>query len=388
MNLNDWIDIINNKSYGSYNLLAIVDAVLFLLFLIAVMYLLIFAVAALKKKSAMYPNADRKHKFVFLIPAYDADSVILNSVSSILKQNYPKSYYDIVVIASEIQQSTIELLEELSVKVIEANTPDNTKTSLLQYGVSKLNKAYDMAVILDSNNLISPNFLDRINDAYYSGCMVIQTHRASQKTQTNVEILMAVSEEINNTIFRKGHVRLGFSSALISSGMAIDYTWLKENIFKLDKNAFDKQLEVLLFSENIFIEYLEDVYTYDKKVSNSSDFYKQRRNWSTMHSSRNIWSFFSALFNENWDYCDKLFQWMMPSRLILLGLLFLFSVAIFIIDWFLAIKWFGLCFMMVVTLALSIPDKMVTKKFRQAIALAPLLFILIILGRFGLYKHK
>ena len=44
---------------------------------------------------------------------------------------------------------------------------------------------------------------------------------------TNTAVLDAVSEEINNSIFRKGHTRLGFSSGLSGSGMAFEYDLFK-----------------------------------------------------------------------------------------------------------------------------------------------------------------
>lgn len=384
MNFNDLLDILQNKTiYGNYNIVIFIDAILFLLFAIAVLYLFIFALAALKKKYAIYPPADINHRFILLFPAYKADAIILKSVTSLLNQQYPKECFDIAVACKEMEEDTISRLQDLSVITIIDDHSD-TKTSLIQYATSMLPpNTYDMIILLDANNTVSPDFLTKINDAYYSGCQVVQTHRQSKDIQTDIEVLTALSEEINNAIFRKGHVRLGFSSALISSGMAFDYTWFRNHVFLLDKKDFDKPMEAMLFKEYIYIDYLEDVYTYDKKVSSSSDFYEQRRRWASTDSGRKaIWSILKALINENWDYADKLFQWLMPSRLILLGLLFLLSALVFIIDWILAIKWIVLCIIMLITMSICIPDRMITRRFQRAIILAPLLFVLSILGRF------
>lgn len=385
MNFNDLLDILQNKTtYGNYNIIVFIDAIIFLLFSIAVLYLFIFALAAQKKKYSPYPPADINHRFILLFPAYKADAIILNSVTSLFNQQYPKECFDIVVACKDMKEDTISRLQDMSVITVISDHSDDTKTSLIQYATCMLPpEAYDMIVILDANNTVSPDFLTKINDAYYSGCQVVQTHRQSKDIQTDIEALTALIEEINNAIFRKGHVRLGFSSALISSGMAFDYDWFRKHIFMLDKKDFDKPIEAMLFKEYIYIDYLENVYTYDKKVSSSSDFYEQRRRWASADSGRKaIWNILKALINENWDYADKLFQWLMPSRLILLGLLFLFSAFIFIIDWALAIKWFVLCLIMLITMSICIPDRMITKRFQRAIILAPLLFVLSILGRF------
>lgn len=74
-------------------------------------------------------------------------------------------------------------------------------------------EAYDDCYI-DANNTVSPIISDQINDAYYSGCqVVVQTHRQSKDIQTDIEALTALIEEINNAIFRKGHV--GWDSLLL-----------------------------------------------------------------------------------------------------------------------------------------------------------------------------
>ena len=78
-------------------------------------------------------------------------------------------------------------------------------------------------MLLDPDNDVDTDMLLKINDAYYSGCNAMQTHRIAKRRDTNIAVLEAVSEEINNSIFRKGHTGLGFSSALIGSDMAFDF---------------------------------------------------------------------------------------------------------------------------------------------------------------------
>lgn len=380
----DWIGTLNNWKYESFSIPEILDAIIFLLFLIAVLYLLVFSLASLKKQDERYIPANKNHHFVILYPAYKADNCIINSVLSFLKQNYPMEFYEIVIISSFLLPETLEKLKKLPVRIIEANFPDCTKTSIIQYATKQIaNESYDMLVVLDANNTVVPNFLEQINNAYYSGCDAIQTHRISQSPKNPMEALIAVAEEINNSIFRKGHVRLGFSSALISSGMAIDFEWFKNHYEQLNKFEFDKSLESLLFKDYIYIEYLEDVYTVDEKVSKSHEFQQQRRKWMSNQSANkasNLWALTKAILDGNWDYSDKLLQWLMPSRMFLLGLLFLYTLGIFIVDWPLAIKWIGLCLLALIALAISVPDKCMTKQFQRALLYAPFLFLLLLPG--------
>lgn len=389
MNWTNWI----NEEWWLYNedkLLLYIDAAIFLLFLLAVLYIFIFSVASLKKRKDVYPPAKKKHRFAVLFPAYREDAVIVSSVESFLKQEYPREMYEIIVIADMMKESTLQQLRALSATVLEVDYEKSTKTKALQFATDYLQtkkEHFDMVVILDADNVVKPTFLDKLNNAFYSGCLAIQTHRVAKNRNTNTAVLDAVSEEINNSIFRKGHTNLGFSSALIGSGMAFDYEWFKENIYKADHVGVDKQLESMLLSQNIYIEYLNNVYTYDEKVQKKGHFYAQRRRWIATQFS-NLFSGLlllpKAFFTGNWDYCDKLLQWMMPPRIILLGFIVIIACAFTCYDWVLSLKWWGLLFMIGVAFSLAVPDYLVDSRFRKAILSLPVLFLLMFFNIFRL----
>lgn len=55
-----------------------------------------------------------------------------------------------------------------------------------------------------------------------------------------------------------------------------------------------------------------------------------------------------------------------------------------ILDWPLAIKWWGLFIIMGITLCLAIPDKMVDEDFKKSINKLPKLFVMMVLNHFRL----
>ncbi|MDL2264967.1 glycosyltransferase family 2 protein [Parabacteroides sp. OttesenSCG-928-G07] len=366
------------------------EAILFLLFLISVLYLFIFAIFSLRKRKFHYPEAKKRYRFAVLFPAYKEDSVIINSVKSFFGQNYPRELYDIIVISDQMTQATNQALEDLSARVVEISLPNSSKTNALRKAMTYIedeNLQYDVVVIMDADNIVDPDYLDKINDAFYSGCAAVQTHRVAKNRNTSVAVLDAVSEEINNSIFRKGHTRLGFSSALMGSGMAFDYELFKESIFKAGHVGVDKQLEMILLKQNIYIEYLEDVYTYDEKVANKTSFYQQRRRWLATQFTNLFSGIFSmpmAMLRGNWDYCNKLFQWMMLPRVILFGFIVLLALLFTWLDWMMSIKWWGLLLLLCITFSIAVPDYLVDKKLRNAILSLPVLFILMFFNFFRL----
>ena len=140
---------------------------------------------------------------------------------------------------------------------------------------------FDYIVILDADNVVEPHFLEQLNTECAKGYKAIQCHRCAKNNDNDIAVLDGVSEEINNTIFRKAHNRIGLSSALIGSGMCFDFQWFKENVYKLTTAGEDRELEALLLKQKVYIQYEPDIHVFDEKVSNKDNFQKQRLRWMT-----------------------------------------------------------------------------------------------------------
>jgi Glycosyltransferases, probably involved in cell wall biogenesis len=326
--------------------LDIIDSIFFFLMALSVGYLLIFAAASISKRNYSYPIAKKKYRFAVLFPAYKEDKVIEQAVSSFLKQDYPKENYDVVVISDKMEDITNQQLCQLPIDLLIVDFENSSKAKALNFAMDKLaDREYDMVVILDADNTVQPNFLQQISNAYECGANAIQAHRMAKNLNTSTAILDAVSEEINNSIFRTGHVKLGLSSALIGSGMAFEYKWFRENIKKVSSAGEDKELEMLLLKQRIYIDYMDDLPVYDEKTQKENAFNNQRRRWLSAQFA-SLWQTLpdlpDAIFTKNIDYCDKIAQWIMLPRVLLIGSMGLLSILTTIVNWEWSIKWWVL----------------------------------------------
>lgn len=366
----------------------IVELLLFLCMGISVLYLFIFAVASLFKRSGKSEKAKKQHSFAVLFPAYKEDKVILSSVSTFLKQAYPKALFDVVVISDQMKEETNEKLIEIGATLIKVSYKDSSKAKAMQLAMNTLDEdKYDAVVVMDGDNLVEPDFLERINDVFDVGHIAIQAHRMAKNTNTSTALLDAISEEMNNSFFRKGHVNLGFSSALIGSGMAFDYKWFKKNIFGASTAGEDKELEAILLKQGIYIEYIEDANVYDEKIAKDDAFYNQRRRWLASNYGivqRTLPDLPKAIASKNWDYCDKIIQWVMLPRIILLGGISFFALLITLFDWTVSLKWWGLLLFLIITLFIAIPRYLITKDLIRAIFKIPKLGMLMFFNLFRL----
>lgn len=368
------------------NFIHIIELVFYTITAISVLYLFFFAILSVNEKHIIYKEAKKKHKILVLFPAYKEDLVIINSIEEFIKQDYPKDKFDVLVISDQMTEETNNKLTDLSAEVLTANYKNSSKAKALQYATkSKIDIEYDIVVILDADNTVEKDFLNQINNAYYSGCKAIQAHRIAKNIDTEMALLDAVSEEINNSIYRRGHIRCGLSSALIGSGMAFDYTWFKENVFLLHSAGEDKELEVLLLRQGVYIDYLSWVLVYDEKTRKESTFYNQRRRWiaAQYHTvKRTIKELPKAIMDGNWDYTDKIFQWLIFPRIIIWGITFCFAIGLLFVNWVWAIKWWIAFIFIIYTFALAIPDFLVDKKLKNTLKRLPIIFILMIINLF------
>ena len=299
-------------------------------FIMSGLYILIFSIAGNFYKKRRTPLKRNENKIAVFIPAYKEDAVIVEVAKSTLEQNYTFNQFDVVVIADSLKAKTISALKALPIFVIEVSFEKSTKSKALNKAMKSLHENYDYAIILDADNIMEADFLQKLNDGFNSGYQIVQGHRKAKNLNTSFAVLDAASEEINNHIFRKGHRALGLSSGLIGSGMAFNYSMFKSMMASVSAiGGFDKELEFKFAKNKIKIEYLQDAVVLDEKIQRSSDFYNQRRRWLSTQFVY-LKKYFNTGLRElflrgNINFFDKLLQMIIPPRILLLGITFIIT---------------------------------------------------------------
>ncbi len=341
-------------------------------------YVAFFSITALFRRKEKSWKASKNARIAVFVPAYKEDAVVVSSVAQSLNQRYPREYFDVVVVADSLQPQTLRELDKLPAEVVEVSFDRSTKAKALNRAMATIKKTYDIAVVLDADNIMASDVLSKINVAFQNGHRAIQAHRTAKNTAGSIALLDAISEEVNNSIFRKGHVSVGLSSALIGSGMAFDFGLFKTHMREINAvGGFDKELELRLLNERIHIHYLPDAMVFDEKVTSSEVFQKQRTRWLAAQfsfASRSFYGAFVQLITQGkWDYMDKALQFVLLPRLVLLGLLLLLSVGVtwltggFFVPALLALYLFSL--------GLAIPKRFFTARLMRAVVLLPKLML-------------
>lgn len=367
------------------------ELLLFAICTFTVSYLFIYAIAATGNRTDKYSESRIKHRYAILIPAYENDDYILYAVKSFLEQEYPIDCFDIIVISDHLKPETNLQLSQYPIILLQAQFKRCSKMKSIKVAMSQLQDGqYDIVLIMNADNVVDNNFLEVINNTYASGSNAIQAHRIYRERPNNVSILNAIADEINNSIFRAGHVNLGLSASLNGSGTALDFTWFKENIKYLSADDDEKVIESLLLREHMYIEYLNKTHVYSLKTSGKKRFYTQHGNWirgQYYSLFTNIGNLPGAILSGNFDYADRILQWLIFPRMILLSVILLYCVFSIYIDWTACLKWWGLLFTFLITMAVATPNYLVDNKFNKAMKAIPFLAIGMIFS-FLLRKKK
>ena len=361
----------------TWTILHIIDIALWFFIAGSVAYVVFFAIISLfydkEDQVAMHAAAlsNRMTRFLILYPAYKEDRVITNAVEQFLLQDYPKDHYQLVVISDHMQPETNDYLRKLPITVLVPTFEKSSKAKAMQFAINQVQGEFDNVVILDADNVVRPEFLSQLN-ILCSVYDAIQCHRCAKNADNDVAVLDGASEEINNTIFRKAHNRLGLSSALIGSGMCFDYELFKKNVFQLSTAGEDREMEALLLHQEVFIKYAPDIHVFDEKVSNQDNFQRQRMRWMTAQIQSllsNLPKIPGAIIHGKINFVDKTIQQALIPRSILIVLLAGISIFMtFVIpSW--CEKWWVLFGLLAIALFIAIPHQLRLRSFGKVLAI-------------------
>ncbi|HEY8936871.1 MAG TPA: glycosyltransferase family 2 protein [Cyclobacteriaceae bacterium] len=315
----------------------VLEIILLSYFTFVSLYAFILSFAALFYNNKSAPQSTEKRRIAVLIPSYKEDQVIVSVAQSASKQNYPQDKFDVVVIADSLKDSTMETLHKLPIRVVKATFEKSTKVKALNLAMATIGDDYDCALILDADNIMEPDFLNKMNNYFGAGHKAIQAQRSAKNKNNPMAFLDGLSEAINNFVYRQGHVAVGLSCSLIGSGMIFEYRTLKEILLPLDSiGGFDRELELNLIKRKIKIHYAKDTVVYDEKVDSTEVFEKQRTRWLSsqfLYLKKYFFDGWLGLLKGQLDYFNSsILKNIQLPRVVNLGLLFIFTIIAFILS--------------------------------------------------------
>lgn len=280
-----------------------------------------------EEPASKYPP---KRKFALVIAAHNEELVIGHIVDSLLRQNYPKSLYDIFVVADNCTDRTGEVAAKHGAKVYKRFNDENRgKGYALEWMFTQIydmDEKYDVVSVFDADNLVASNFLQEMNKQLSLGHKVIQGYIDSKNPYDSwITCSYSIAFWLSNRIFQLPRYYLGLSCGLCGTGFCIDIDVLKKIGWGATCLTEDLEFTMKLSLNDLKVAWAHNAVVYDEKPLTLKQSWKQRIRWMQGHAdcaSRFLGPLFKKAFRENnlmaFDCAIYLFQ---PIRFILIGLI-------------------------------------------------------------------
>lgn len=243
-------------------------------------HLFFLMVSLVLPKDKSIKKGKGNNRFAVFVPAHNEENVIYESVSSILRANYPEENYQIYVIADNCTDKTAKLASLAGAYSLERFDDKKGKQHALAWAYEQVDlNQFDAVLILDADNHIDLNLFNVLDYELENGHKVIQAY-AETKNPSDSWISINYCY-IYWYMFRSvmARCRLGLSGWLAGTGVCISTETLKKVKWELNTLTDDVEYtcKLLLNGEKVYLA--SNALVYDQKPNNMTFSWKQRIRW-------------------------------------------------------------------------------------------------------------
>lgn len=165
--------------------IVIFNLIIWLFFTLAYFYQIVYIVRVLMRGTVKLPEAKKNHRYAFFIAAHNEEAVIGNLVRSILSQDYPRELVDCFVVCDACTDNTHAEAEAAGAITWDRNDlARKGKSWVMDYGFDRIlneyGDKYEAFIVMDADNIIAPDYLKIMNQAFDAGYLVCTSYRNSK----------------------------------------------------------------------------------------------------------------------------------------------------------------------------------------------------------------
>ena len=255
--------------------------VLTLLLKVVSLYFLVIGLFALKKPKPI-PSAAPATRFACLIAARNEEAVIGALVESLRDQNYPAELFDVYVIPNNCTDDTEGAARRAGAQIFRCFGAVRRKGDALHEAVARLmEQGYDAFCVFDADNIVHPDFLARMNDAFQDGAQVCKgAMRVKNPADSPVAGCYGLYFTLFDTFYSRARMNCGLSSKLVGTGFAV-----RREVFEALRGwntctiAEDAEFAAQCARQGFRVRFVPDALTYDEAPVTFALSLRQRRRW-------------------------------------------------------------------------------------------------------------
>ena len=228
---------------------------------------------------------------VVLLPAYKPNALFLEALSALKRAIENRPYIKPVILLQEATAEMSHHIKSYGYETIEKRfshlkgNPYHHALKFLmahletQKASGQLNPSH--VVILDKDNLVAEDFFRQLESGLKAGYDLVQGRRVPLAKQTTWQMFDAISESLNDIMFRAAKTKLRLTLEISGSGFGLKYEIMQKAVQSLDGLApgMDKNLMVGILQHPVKSLYHPELKVYEEKTASENAIRKQRTRW-------------------------------------------------------------------------------------------------------------
>lgn len=312
--------------------------------------------------------------YAIIVTAYEQTHTLKAVVASLLKLNYSNYLIYIVADKCDVSNLSFETDQVILLRPEEA-LQSNTRSHL--YAIKRFKRSHQYLTIIDSDNLVEPEYLNELNYLFGQGYKAVQGVRKAKNLDTVYACLDAVQDIYYHFYDREILFALGSSATLAGSGMAFTTALYKEFLERFDITGagFDKVLQIEILNQKERIAFAKNAIVYDEKTSRSDQLIKQRARWFNTwfkYASLGFRLLFKGLANFNFNQFLFALLFLRPPLFLVVLSSFVFMLLSFFVGKIFVFLWLIAFAMFFVAVFISLVHSKAESKIYKALAGIPL----------------
>lgn len=236
-----------------------------------------------------FPQAKKNHRYGIVIAARNEENVIGQLLESLQNQTYPAEYTTIFVVADNCTDETAQVARSHGAVCYERfNTEKRTKGFALQYLFGQIDRdygidAFDAYIVFDADNVLKPDYLEKMNNAFDSGEKIITSYR-NTKNWENSCIAASYALHWMRTVRLENRAKslLGMACRVQGTGFLFANELVKNGWNYTDLTE-DRAFCADAVRMGYRISYQNEAEFYDEQPESLAIAYRQRMRWAKGH---------------------------------------------------------------------------------------------------------
>ncbi|MBA4313276.1 MAG: hypothetical protein C0417_11680 [Chlorobiaceae bacterium] len=301
--------------------LIIINIILISVFGGFMLYLAGLSVMSLFTKKMKNFETTRFKRFAIVIPAHNEENSITPTIESLLKIDYPRDLFDIIVVADNCTDRTYEIASKLGVTALKRD--DKTKRGkgyALRWCFDIIlgpSYNYEAIAIIDADTVVSSNYLRVINYYLENGSQTVQvSDMVSPQPGAWSSEMTRLGFTLYNYVRPLGRKLFKGTAGIRGNGMCFRTQVLKKipwNTYSLNE---DLEYGIILFLNRVNVDFVPETTVFATMPIQTKIAETQRTRWEKgrfpVIKRYTIPLLAGTLKNMSFRYCDLFLELLIP----------------------------------------------------------------------------